>query len=151
MYRTVSSMLERYEQGRLSRRQLVTGLTTLVAASTGHAEASTFQGVEVNHVALNVTDVKRSRDFYQNHLGLPVVNESDRNCFLGLGNNFLALFQNANPGMNHYCLAIKDYDAAAVVARLDVAGLRPRRTQDRVYFKDPDGLTVQLSSTDHQP
>ncbi len=151
MYKTVSNMLERYERGKMSRRQLVIGLTTLAAASPGQAEASTFKGVEVNHVALNVTDVKRSRDFYHKHLGLPVVNESDRNCFLGLGRNFLALFQSSSPSMNHYCLAIEDYDATSVAATLDAEGLKPRRTQDRVYFKDPDGLTVQLSSKDHQP
>ena len=151
MHKTVSDMLAGYEQGKISRRHLVTGLAALAAASPLPAEASTFQGVEVNHVALNVTNVKRSRDFYQKHLGLPVVNESDRNCFLGLGNNFLALFQGPDAGMNHYCLAIKNYEVATVAATLDAAGLKPRRTQNRVYFNDPDGLTVQLSSADHQP
>jgi len=151
MRRTVSDMLEGYERGKISRRHLVTGLAALAAVSPRPAEASTFQGVEINHVALNVSDVKRSRDFYQKHLGLPVVSESDQNCFLGLGNNFLALFQGSNPGMNHYCIAVKDYEVATAAATLEAEGLNPRRTQDRVYFNDPDGLTVQLSPTDHRP
>ena len=72
MQKIISGMLDKYERGRISRRQLVQAFSALVAASTtARAVASTFQGVEVNHVALNVTDVKRSRDFYQKHLGLP--------------------------------------------------------------------------------
>ena len=152
MQKIISGMLDKYERGRISRRQLVQAFSALVAASTtARAVASTFQGVEVNHVALNVTDVKRSRDFYQKHLGLPAVRESEQSCFLGLGSNFLALFEGRNPGMNHYCLAIEDYEVAKVTAKLEAEGLNPRRTQNRVYFQDPDGLTVQLSSTDHQP
>jgi catechol 2,3-dioxygenase-like lactoylglutathione lyase family enzyme len=53
--------------------------------------------------------------------------------------------------MNHYCIAVKDYEVAAAAATLEAEGLNPRRTQDRVYFNDPDGLTVQLSPTDHRP
>ena len=96
-------------------------------------------------MALNVTDVRRSRDFYQKHLGLPVVR------LLGLRKNFLALFQNANPGMNHYCIAIEDYEVGTVTAELERQGLDPARCSNRVYFQDPDGIEVQLSSTDHQP
>ena len=153
MYNRISDMLARYERGQIRRRDLISGLAalTVVSRSSATPTSSTFQGVEVNHVALNVTDVKRSRDFYQSHLGLPVVRQSQTNCFLGLGKNFLALFQNPNPGMNHYCIAIKDYEVGAVTAELERQGLDPARRGNRVYFKDPDGIEVQLSSTNHQP
>jgi len=49
--------------------------------------------------------------------------------------------------MNHYCYAIERYDPAEAVDRLTAAGLRPRRTGNRVYFPDPDGLTVQVTET----
>jgi catechol-2,3-dioxygenase len=148
----ISAMLGRYEEGKISRRQLVGGLTAVAAASpTAQAAPSTFQGVEINHVALNVADLQRSRDFYQKHLGLPVVQESAGSCFLGMGKNFLTLFRNGRSGMDHYCIAIENYDVAKVAARLETEGLHPRRTEDRVYFPDPDGFTVQLSAADHQP
>ena len=115
------------------------------------ADGSTFQGVALNHIAIRVTNVPRSRDFYQKHLGLPVIHESETNCFLGLGKNFLTLFQNPNPGLDHYCIAIENFKADAVMEELKRQGLNPNRPSgsDRVYFPDPDGLTVQLSSVDH--
>ncbi len=153
MHNRISDILTRYERGEIRRRDLISGLAALTVVSRGAAApaSSTFQGVEVNHVALNVTDVRRSRDFYQKHLGLPVVRQSDTNCFLGLRKNFLALFQDANPGMNHYCMAIEDYEVGRVTAELERQGLNPARRSNRVYFKDPDGIEVQLSSTNHQP
>lgn len=154
MHKIISDMLEKYEKGRLSRRQLIQGVAALsAAAQAAPAAAATFQGVEINHVALQVTDVKRSRDFYQKHLGLPVVSEGARNCFLGMGRNFLALFQNATPGLSHYCIAIENYDVRKVTAELERQGLNPRQPQGtgRVYFDDPDGIEVQLSAADHQP
>ncbi|MCP5119028.1 MAG: VOC family protein, partial [bacterium] len=116
-------------------------------------ETSTFRGVGMNHIALRVTDVARSRDFYQRVFGLPVVMESARNCFLGLGKNFVALFEGNKPGMDHYCYEVANYEVRAVTAELDRQGLNPRQPSgtDRVYFKDPDGLTVQGAGAGHQP
>ena len=152
MKQLISNMLESYEGGRVSRRQLIQGLAAIAAAGyAAPAEASTFQGVGLNHLALRVTNVQRSRDFYQKHLGMPVLHESQSNCFLGLGKNFLTLFQNPNPGLDHYCIAIENFKADAVMEELRRQGLNPNRPSDtdRVYFPDLDGLTVQLSSVDH--
>ena len=155
MHTCIADMLSRYERGEIRRRDLICGIAALttISQSAPTRASSTFRGVDVNHVALNVTDVKRSRDFYQRHLGLPVVREGENNCFLGLGKNFLALFENPNPGMNHYCIAIEDYEVGKVTSELKRQGLNPRQPtgSSRVYFDDPDGIEVQLSSTSHQP
>lgn len=153
---SISRLLECYERGKISRRHLVGGLAALAAgaaSSTAAPSTSTFEGREVNHVALNVTDVARSRDFYTKLLGMPVVSESSNSCFLGLGRNFLALFRNSEAGMNHYCISIDDYRVGPVTEELRRQGLKPRqpRGTGRVYFDDPDGIEVQLASTDHQP
>ncbi len=152
MKQMISEMLESYERGRLSRRQLIQCLAAIAAGTyTASAYASTFQGIGLNHIALRATNVQRSRDFYQKHFGLPVIHESQSNCFLGLGNNFLTLFQNQNAGLDHFCIAIEKFNADAVMEELKRQGLNPTRPSgtDRVYFPDPDGLTVQLSSVDH--
>ena len=152
MEQLISRLLEGYERGRVTRRRLIQGLGAIAAASYAvPADGSTFQGVALNHIAIRVTNVPRSRDFYQKHLGLPVLHESETNCFLGLGKNFLTLFQNPNPGLDHYCIAIENFKADAVMEELKRQGLNPNRPScsDRVYFPDPDGLTVQLSSVDH--
>ena len=82
-----------------------------------------------------------------------MIRESESSCFLGIGKNFLTLFQNQNPGLDHYCLAIENFKADSVMAELKQQGLNPRRPggTDRVYFPEPDGLELQLSPIDHQP
>ena len=78
---------------------------------------------------------------------MQVTSESDLNCFMSCGpDNFVALFSSDEPEMDHYCYSIDGYDPAEAMRKLETAGLSPRRRQDRVYFEDPDGLTVQVSS-----
>ena len=152
MENIVSAMLKKYEDGQLSWRHLIRGLAALAGAtSLTNAEEPTFKGVGLNHIAIRVTDIPRSRDFYRKLLGVPVIREAESNCFLGLGKNFLTLFKNQNPGLDHYCIAIQNFGADSVMQTLDRQGLKPRRPTgtDRVYFPDPDGIEVQLSSADH--
>ena len=113
--------------------------------------SSTFAATGVNHVALSVSEVARSRRFYQRLFGLPLISESTNNCFLGINRNFLALFRGRPTGLNHFCLSIEDYNPDKAVATLKDQGLRPERRSNRVYFPDPDGLTVQIAAGSHQP
>ena len=136
------TLVEDFERGLLSRRQLVSRLMGLGAALTvmsreagaSQDAGSTFQATGLDHVALNVTSVPRSRDFYIKHLGLKVVRDGgEDNCFLGGGDDFfLTLFKGDKPGLNHYCYAIKDYDADRAEEKLKAAGLKPRREGNRV-------------------
>ena len=145
----------------MTRRQLLAGFGgfvatvgsgALLAAAKEEKKKSTFEGVGLNHLALRVTDVARSRDFYIKHLGLRVSRESENNCFLTCGNNFVALFRGDKAGMDHYCYSIKGYDVDEAEKKLKAEGFKPRvhRAGKRIYFKDPDGLTVQLSSEHHR-
>ncbi len=153
MLNQISNLLGHYETGQLSRRDLVFGLAALAAAPQAFAQSSSgFKGAEINHVAINVPDVQRSRDFYRELLDLPVLDESRNSCFLGLGEgNFLSIFR-GSPGLNHYCIGIEDYEVGRVMDELSRQGLEPRQTPgtDRVYFDDPDGLEVQLAAAGHQ-
>lgn len=152
MEHMISRMLASYEQGKVSRRQLVQGLGALTAVTRpARGTESTFKGMALNHIAIRVTNVGRSRDFYQKQFGLPVIHEEKTNCFLGLGKNFLTLFQNQKPGLDHFCIAIQDFKPDAVMAELNRQGLKPRRPSgtDRIYFPDPDELEVQISAVDH--
>ena len=152
MKSTISRMLTSYEQGKLSRRQLIQGLATLTAvAETTLGASSTLKGMALNHIAIRVTNVQRSRDFYQKHFGMPVLHEERANCFLGLGKNFLTLFENQKPGLDHYCIAIQDFKADAIMNELNRQGLESRRPSgtDRIYFPDPDEIEVQVSAFDH--
>ncbi|MEQ8849961.1 VOC family protein [Botrimarina sp.] len=155
-----AKLIDDYQRGRMSRRELAHRLLGLGAAM---AAASAARGAEpagdpagdallhargIDHVALDVTDIARSREFYKKHLGLRVLRDGgERQCFMGPpgGEFILALFRSDTPGMNHYCYGIADYDPDRVAQALREAGVEPRREGGRVYFPDPDGLTVQVT------
>ena len=152
------TLIEDFERGLLSRRQLAAqliGLGAALAATARAAEgsqddtgAATFQATGLNHIALNVASVPKSRDWYKKHLGLKVVRESgEENCFLGGGGNdfFLTLFRGDKPGLNHYCYTIREYNADKAEEKLKAADLKPRREGGRLYFPDIDGITVQVA------
>ena len=118
-------------------------------AQQGTAEKTEplFKAKGLDHIALDVTDVPRSRDFYAKHLGLDVVRGDDNALFMGADREFfLTLFKAEKPGLNHYCYGIENYDAASAVAKLREAGINPRETSGRVYFPDPDGIEVQVAT-----
>ena len=153
----VSRLVAKFESGRIDRRQLIAGLGSLVAvASVGktaqaQTATSTFKATELNHIALRVTDVLHSREFYKQHLGLTVTRDGgERNCFMNCGrNNFVALFKGDEPRMDHYCYSIEDYNVDVAERKLRDEGIEPRvvRSDGRIYFPDPDGLTVQLAAS----
>lgn len=152
MFEHLEGLVSSFEAGKMTRRELVASLGAFAAAMTGLDRAAgaqgkaapTFQATELNHIALRVTDIPRSRDWYVKHLGLTVSRDGSP-CFLTCGNHFLALFRSSKPGLDHYCYTIDDYNPGSVVKTLDAAGLKPERHADRIYFPDPDGLTVQLA------
>lgn len=153
MEQELSKMLEHYEAGRISRRELVATLAAAAALGPTRAspigasgDESTFEAVGLHHIALSVADVSRSRDFYIRHLGLDVSSESLPNqCFLNCGPDFVALFRSSSTGMHHYSYAIPDYDQMQAAQRLRKAGLEPKLEGGRIYFDDPDGIVVQVS------
>ena len=156
---TIERLLADFEQGKLTRREMVkhvAGLATAFAvagrATTAvAAESSTFRATGLNHIALNCPDIAVSRDFYVKHLGMEVVRDSASNCFMTCDDNFVALFRSNDSGLNHYCYSVEDFDAGTAEEKLRAEGLSPRREGDRIYFNDPHGLTVQLSSDTHRP
>ncbi len=154
----IPKLLDDYDRGRLSRRQLIARLAGFAGAMAAaprlaHASAradSTFTGTNINHIALTVTDLDRARTFYERHLGLEVARQGSNSCFLKCAeHDFVALFKGEKPAMNHYCYAIEQYDPGDAVRKLKAVGIEPRRRGDRVYFDDPDGLEVQLAAKTH--
>ena len=124
---------------------------------------------EIDHVVLRVRDVDRMRDFYCSVLGCSVekVQESLGLVQLRAGRSLIDLASidgeigragGAAPGregrnMDHFCLRIEAFDAAAIKAHLMVQGVSYGEVAMRygadgkgpsVYIADPEGNTVEL-------
>lgn len=150
----VATMVDCFVAGRVSRRDLVRGLTALIASAAGStsatasqapSRASTFQALGLNHLALRVTDLDRSQAFYERHLGMTVIPSSAPSPrLMACGPHVLNLFKADRPQMDHVCFTVPNYDAAAATARLRAQGIAPDVEADRVHFLDPDGYKLQV-------
>ena len=74
----VAGIVNQFETGRLSRRQLIEGLTiaaTAAVASPAVAAAPAakgFKATSINHLSFGVPDYAKARDFYVDLLGFEV-------------------------------------------------------------------------------
>ena len=158
MASNIEQLIDGFAAGRVTRRELIAGVSGLVAAAAmggsraAHAQESapTFQAAGLNHIALRVTNVPRARDFYIKHLGMTVTSDSPSSCFLSFDGGFLALFRGDEARMDHYCYSVPGYDVNAAAEKLRAEGIEPDIQGQRIYFPDSEGLTVQLAAPDHR-
>lgn len=145
----LETILDRYRDGGLTRRQALTALASVVAAgatSTRAQSPATLKALGINHLALRVTDVAAMRDFMKRHFAMRTIREfGDQRCFLQSGEHFVALFRGSKPGLDHTCFTVAGYDPDATKKVLADAGLRPRQQENRLYFEGPEGFTFQVS------
>jgi catechol 2,3-dioxygenase-like lactoylglutathione lyase family enzyme len=159
--RQAEELVDRFETGALSRRELIAGLLAIGAAAGPARGAPDSPGpIEVSgidHLALRVRDVERSTRFYTRHLGATVRSQSSNSAFLDIGAQWIALFgpQAAStsfgetpPGVDHvsfHSTKVRSLDER--MGALREHGLDPTTPagSGRVYFKDPDGVILQLS------
>src|SRR4029450_6858062 len=124
MQTQIIKLINDFEHGRMSRRQLIAHLTGMFAATVGATIAfadqqtqlaapspagsiATFDATDLNDIALSLSDVQGSAKWYQKHLGLKA---TGREGFLPTGKGWLALFKGEKPGLEHYLLSITHYD-----------------------------------------
>jgi catechol 2,3-dioxygenase-like lactoylglutathione lyase family enzyme len=146
-------ILGQYEAGRISRRELLGTLAALMIPVTLPAQTEPVIGMakHLNHATLMVSDVQRSRRFYQELFGMPVLTVQGRGVNLRVGSSFIGLYpvdQGEPARIDHVCLALEGFDADAVRAKLGSRGveatIRLRDDTKELYFTDPDGIRIQL-------
>ncbi len=152
--RAAEELFDQYDSGGIGRRQAIMRLLSLLLVFLGgrrlaaapETAQTTFAATGLNHIALRVSDVARARDFYKEHLGLTIIRDNSPNfCFMASGDNYIGFFRGDSPGLDHYCYTIDEYDADQAEARLKKAGIAHHREENRVYFRDPDDLQLQVS------
>lgn len=155
MNQAVDSLLQQYETGRMSRRDLVAVLGALAAVPQAvMAQPAVLEARTLNHASLIVSNLERSVAWYQRTFGLEVKSRQTGGVNLAVGDAFLGIYQggaNATPHINHLCFGLRNFDPARTVAALEAAGLpadsRERDGVTQVYTADPDNLRVQLQDT----
>jgi catechol 2,3-dioxygenase-like lactoylglutathione lyase family enzyme len=157
----------------ISRRELLLTLPALALVPRAFAQAKPQIPVKaLNHFTLQVSDLKRSVDFYQGLFGMPVQARQGSTVVLriGSGPQFLALGAAGSnaPNINHLCMTVENFNVDRIISVLaqhgvtknDAGGAMKVRVRMRgpdaggakggtpeLYIGDPDGLVVQLQDT----
>ncbi len=165
----ISDLIDRYEGGKLSRRDLVAGLSALAAVGGGAASAFAqpaapppLVATGIDHASVLASDLKRSTDFYTRVFGLRVIGEDTANKIVRLGKQpapgappparpgvgpvLVSLRQQQPYGtVDHWCLKVENFNAQAMTPTLQAHGLTPaQNTEYGFYVRDPDGVVVQM-------
>jgi glyoxylase I family protein len=125
---------------------------------------STARGV--HHMALICSDVEQTIQFYQGVLGFPLIElmenrdyKGSSHLFFDIGNgNLLAFFDfpglglepgvEALGGVQHIAISVYEEQFEPLKAKLEEHGIPyigpDRGAVDSLYFKDPDGIQIEL-------
>jgi catechol 2,3-dioxygenase-like lactoylglutathione lyase family enzyme len=154
MDRLISNLVERFDRGTLSRRHLLQGLTALAAAGSAlpaAAQQVPFKASRLDHLSVQTSDLARQIDFYSKVFGLKVLSEDKANKIsrMGVSKVIVSLHEKAPVGIvDHFAIAIDDFDQAQVTAELAKLGLKTEQNLDYGFFvRDPEGVPVQIVPT----
>ena len=124
------------------------GLNTEAVEAAPTPEGSSFKAYAFNYVVLNCADLDKGREFYENCMGMKVIQNQPDQVILRFGQEALVLRPagaDGKPYVNHYAFAIENYDHAAVKAELDRLGLESKEHTDRSWtIMDPDGMQIEI-------
>jgi catechol 2,3-dioxygenase-like lactoylglutathione lyase family enzyme len=149
MENIINGLIGRYENGALSRRELVGALAALsVAGKSAFAADAGFQSASINHVSITASNLERSVAFYSRAFNLTRQGRPDANLVqLTVGKTaHLSLRQGANPRFDHFAIGIDGFNKDRVIADLKARGARPIDGGDGagLHVADPDGLFIQV-------
>lgn len=159
MEQIIDQLLQDFERGRMTRRQLI---RTLVAATASSAVGSAaaiaapkgFKAVTVNHISYQVADYAKTRDFYADLFNMKLSHDDGKQCYLSFGDTFLIPrnHDSNTPRIDHIAYTIDNWDKNAVEAELKRRGLDPQPdTEDSFHVKDPNGFDLQISGKEMKP
>ena len=154
MHAVIDELVARFDQGTLSRRQLISGLTALAAAgsaASAAAQTTPFRSTRIDHISIQVTDMARSVEFYEKIFGLKILGEDKENEIVRMGVTRIIVSLHRKPPVgivDHFAIAIDDFDREAVTAELAKHGLTAQQNLDYgFYVRDPEGIPVQIVGT----
>ena len=149
----------------MNRRSFLVAISAPVAARAfGQVPRSSIRVREYNHVALRVSDLQRSMDFYQGLFGLAALNDDKGGgrLRLGAGPQYLALStsaQNGTRGIDYFAFGVENFDAGQMSDTLTKRGFRRTATPGPmamtaaadapgISIEDADGIRLHLVDAD---
>jgi catechol 2,3-dioxygenase-like lactoylglutathione lyase family enzyme len=159
MEHLIAKMLQNYEQGKMTRRQLIqslalaaTAVSAAKATPTAAPNNNAVKAVYLNHVGYRGVDYARSRDWYADLFGMKVVFDDGKKASLSVGESLVVFHSREStntPIIDHMCFTIADWDKDKsvkdeVAAELKRRGLSARASEHSFVIKDPDGFNVQI-------
>jgi catechol 2,3-dioxygenase-like lactoylglutathione lyase family enzyme len=158
----IARLLQDFEHGKLTRRQLIQSLALAAAATStagiaSAADGKGFKTIGLSHISYQVADFKKTRDFYTDLMGMTVAEERDDQCRLSFGNGTLIARRGPQgttpPRVDHLSFTIADWNTDRVKAELERRGLKPRLDTGALpktgsfHVADPDGYDLQIEGT----
>ena len=153
----ITELVNRFERGGLTRRQLIQGLSALAAvggtSALSLAQSGGLKATAIDHTSVLVTDLQRSAEFYRRIFGLTPVSEDKANRILrlgvggrGVGSTIVSLRQQNPPGLiDHFAISVEMFNRDVVTQVLKQHGLTPdQNVEFGFHIKDPDGAVVQI-------
>jgi catechol 2,3-dioxygenase-like lactoylglutathione lyase family enzyme len=163
METVIAKLLDDFDCGRMTRRQLIKSLAVVAGTAANITRASGddskgFRAVAVNHISYQVNDYAKTRDYYADLLGMKVVGDTGSQCSLVIaGTNTSVIARNAPrgitpPRIDHIAYTIENWGVNAVKAELERRELKPRPdTENSFHVMDPNGFDLQISGKDMKP
>ena len=153
MQMLIEKMLNDFERGTLTRRQLAATLTGIAAAAAMPVPAlaaPSLKAITLNHVTVKVPNLQKTSKFYQEFFGMKLAQQSETIHILSVGESFFGLEQKpGGPALDHFDFGLEGWDAKAMRAKVAAHGLAvtpgSRGDDESFKFNDPDGFVVQVN------
>ena len=167
----INKLLEDFEHGKMTRRQLVRSMARAVVAGPAiaatpravraAAPASPWKTVHLDHISYQVTDHVKSSAWYADLMGWTVMNQAENQTTLAIGDVGEIIIRNrrspapadaqVKSQIDHISFGVEPWDKDAVKAELNRRGLSPRDDFqsdgfESYHVKDPDGWDLQISN-----
>src|SRR6202048_4223571 len=153
MISTIEKMIDNFERGAMSRRQLAVSLAALITGAQAASKEAELKAVGINHVTVRVPDLHRTSQFYQEFFGMPLKQQSATIHILGVGeSSFFGIEQDQSKtaAVSHYDFGMANFNADEVRAKLTERGLKfDGNSKESFKFYDPDGFHVQVNAPDY--
>jgi catechol 2,3-dioxygenase-like lactoylglutathione lyase family enzyme len=146
----ISGLVERFERGGLSRRELVQGIMAIAAAGGAFAQGqeAALKGMKIDHISIQVSDLPKSVEFYQKIFGLTILGEDKPNEIvrMGIGRVSVSLHHKSPTGIvDHFAIGVEGFKRETVTQVLKEHGITAENNLDAgFHIQDPAGINVQI-------